>query len=305
MKFQPLALHKFLDASCSSVFVHALHRAELPETGASIIFICIHVDNTTVRLRKITPQTDFLSNHIPSSCPKIHIFEMSIEYSGMIAAPCLKHMTFFANLIRSNGHAQESEIILMTTGWDDATQSLEKKEILEIELRRELPEYSHILERLEGGSIEHFREFVQRVVGHLDRPVNKSNSAGRYGIDRVKQDAEHWRVKWIQRDINNLYAELDKTPAGRGMRRKLERASADQSKYLKPILAQMDDEDLDKEERKKLEEKMEEEYALSRKEFQRHFEIIREMEIAIGPRLREFYHLPPPIEPKKKRFVLF
>ncbi|KAJ3558967.1 hypothetical protein NP233_g11381 [Leucocoprinus birnbaumii] len=68
----------------------------------------------------------------------------------------------------------------------------------------------------------------------------------------------------------------------------------------------MDDEDLDEEERKTLEEKMEEEYTLSRREFQRHFEIIREMGIPIGCYLREFYKLPPPIEPKKKkRFVLF
>ncbi|KAJ3553650.1 hypothetical protein NP233_g12599 [Leucocoprinus birnbaumii] len=59
----------------------------------------------------------------------------------------------------------------------------------------------------------------------------------------------------------------------------------------------MDDAKLKEEERQGLEEKMEEEYALSRREFQRHFEFIWEIGIPIGPYLREFYNLTPPVSP--------
>ncbi|KAJ3558963.1 hypothetical protein NP233_g11379 [Leucocoprinus birnbaumii] len=216
-------------------------------------------------------------------------------------------MFSFVNRIRSTGFGREQRISLMAFTWGyDRAQSLEECEKSEIVLGRAFQGYPFLFERLESWSIEHRWELVRRVVGRLDRQLDRRDPADQDVIAQIKRDAEYWRVKWIQQDIDKLYVELDKTPAGRLIRRRLKRASADQSKYLEPILAQMDDEDLGEEERKTLEEKMEEEYALSRREFQRHFEIIREMEIPIGPYLREFYKLPPPIEPKKKkRFVLF
>ncbi|KAJ3555652.1 hypothetical protein NP233_g12155 [Leucocoprinus birnbaumii] len=138
---------------------------------------------------------------------------------------------------------------------------------------------------------------------HLAGSLEKKEE---WEIEFATDIGERLRVEWIQQEIDELYIELDKTPDGRLMRQRLKRASVDQSRYLEPILARMDDKDLGEEERQRLEGKMEEEHALSRKEFQRYFEDIRETEIAIGPYLREFYKLPPPIEPKKKRrFVLF
>ncbi|KAJ3559893.1 hypothetical protein NP233_g11146 [Leucocoprinus birnbaumii] len=269
-----------------------------------ITFICVPV-YPFVNERYFDLETEFLNKYIPSSCPKIHIFELSL--ARLMRLPDRSFMVSVANCIRSMGSVHESTIILMTCGWDyHRGQPLEEYEKGEIEVGRALQGYPFLLERLESRSIEHCWKFIQRVVGRLDKHFAKSDSADQDVIAQIKRNAEDWRVKWIQQDIDELYVELDKTPAGRLVRRRLKRASEDQSKYLEPILAQLDNEDLDEEERKRLEEKMEEEYALSRREFQRHFEIIREMGIPIGRYLREFYKLPPPIEPKKKkRFVLF
>ncbi|KAJ3564491.1 hypothetical protein NP233_g8261 [Leucocoprinus birnbaumii] len=294
-------------APCRLDYFHP-HRIEIPGTGAFVSFICVPISHVIGdALSNVSLRIDFLSKHIPFLCPKIHILEVSITYSAALAGSFIKNMVFLSNPIRSKVHGHDSpEIIFMTTDWDYAAQSLEKAEVNEIEFGRELQKYHHPLERLECRSIEHFWESIQRVAGRLDRPLDESNSAGQDLATQIRRDAEDWRAKWVQQDIDKLYVELDKTPTGRLMRRRLKRTSEDQSKYLEPILSRMDDADLDEEERKTLEEKMEEEYALSRREFQRHFEIIQEMEIPIGRYLREFYNLPPPIEPKKKkRFVLF
>ncbi|KAJ3552306.1 hypothetical protein NP233_g12912 [Leucocoprinus birnbaumii] len=278
-------LKKIFGTPCTSDHLHA-HRAELPNTGAFITFICVPVKFIDI-WGDFGLNVEFLDKHIPSSCPPIHIFEWPIVQSMWPSDQSL--MVSSANRIHTMGFVHESTIILMTFGWDshDWGQSLEEYE-------------------KQSGSIEHCWKLIQRVVGRLDKHFAKSDSADQDVIAQIKRNAEDWRVKWIQQDIDELYVELDKTPAGRFVRRRLKRVSEDQSKYLEPILAQMDDEDLGEEERKTLEEKMEEEYALSRREFQRHFEIIREMEISIGPFLRLFYKLPPPIEPTpKKRFFFF
>ncbi|KAJ3558966.1 hypothetical protein NP233_g11380 [Leucocoprinus birnbaumii] len=129
-------------------------------------------------------------------------------------------MVSFANRTRSKGSVHESTIILMTFDWDhDRGHSLEEYEKREIELGRQFQGYpSTIFERLESESIEHCWELVRRVVGHLDKPLAKGDSADQDVIAQIKQDAEDWRVKWIQRDIDKLYVELDKTPAGRLIR---------------------------------------------------------------------------------------
>ncbi|KAJ3558965.1 hypothetical protein NP233_g11383 [Leucocoprinus birnbaumii] len=296
------ALQEIFSAPCSPD-LHA-HGVELPNTGAFITFICVPV-GTFDPWRVFGLIAESLNKHIPSSRPKIHIFQWPIARSVWLSDQSSRDS--LANRFRSKGFVHESAIILMTFDWGrDRGHSLEEYEKREVEVGRAFQGYPFLLERLESGSIEHCWELVQRVVGRLDRQLNGSNWADQDIIAQIKRDAKYWRVKWIQQDIDELYVELDKTPAGRLMRRRLKRASEDQSKYLKLVLALMDNEDLGEEERKRLEEKMEEEYALSRREFQRHFEIIREMEIPIGCYLREFYKLPPPIEPTpKKRFFFF
>ncbi|KAJ3553651.1 hypothetical protein NP233_g12597 [Leucocoprinus birnbaumii] len=211
-----------------------------------------------------------------------------------------------ADHILNNGHIDQPKIILMTTDWGSPGVSLAKKEETEIELGRQFHEYPVLFERLESESIEHCWDFIRRVIGRLDGHLDKGDLADQDIIAQVKRDAENWRVKWIQQDIDELYAELAKAQDGNDMCKRLERALEDESKYLEPILAQMDNESLAEEEKQRLEEKMEEEYALSRREFQRYFQDVQEMKITIGPYLREFYMLPGlKIVPKKKRFGIF
>ncbi|KAJ3564499.1 hypothetical protein NP233_g8257 [Leucocoprinus birnbaumii] len=303
--------HELFDTPCplDPRLLHT-HRVGLPETGSFITFICIPVeDSARVDWQTLTLQAEFLSKHIHclnSGPPKTYILEWSILYSLKDLWLFAPRMDFLSYHARSNGHIRASEIILMTKDWDYAAESLEEKEKREIGIRRVLDECCLVFERLEGGSIEHCWEFIRRVIDQrLDRLLDKGESAGRDAIFQIKRAVEDWRVRWIQREIDELYAELDKTPNGRQVRQRLKRALEDESKYLEPIVAQMDNEELAEEERQRLEEKMEEEYALSRREFQRYFEDIREMKIAIGPYLREFYRLPDPLQIKLKRFGIF
>ncbi|KAJ3575411.1 hypothetical protein NP233_g1111 [Leucocoprinus birnbaumii] len=114
-----------------------------------------------------------------------------------------------------------------------------------------------------------------------------------------KQNNQDQRVQWMQHEIDILYAELSRTKEGRAVKKRLRKASLDQEKYMIPLLKQLDGEDLKPEERVKLEEKFEEEYVLCCREFRGHFGEVRQMGIAIGPRLREFYGIRD-YKPKKK-----
>ncbi|KAJ3564501.1 hypothetical protein NP233_g8255 [Leucocoprinus birnbaumii] len=234
-----------------------------------------------------------LSTHV---MPKTQKLELSLYSFGLIWAiqVLLTRKISHSEFISYNGYVHQAEIIMVTIDWAHPGGSLEKKEERETEFATNIGERLARFERLEGTSVEDCWEFVRRVTSRRGRHLDRSDSESQDVIAQVKPDMEDWRVEWIQREIDELYIELDKTPDGRFMRQRLKRASVDQSRYLESILARTDNEDLGEEERQRLEEKMEEEYVLSRKEFQRYFEDIRETEIAIGPYLREFYKLPPP-----------
>lgn len=119
-----------------------------------------------------------------------------------------------------------------------------------------------------------------------------------------KKAEEDSRVRFMQREIVELYAKLDKTEYGRGVRAKLRKASDDQQRIMEPLLAQMDSEGLKPKEKERLENVIKEEYDLCLREFRGYFAEVRAMRIEIGPHLREFYGL---LEPKvkKRRLRLF
>ncbi|KAJ3555651.1 hypothetical protein NP233_g12156 [Leucocoprinus birnbaumii] len=111
--------------------------------------------------------------------------------------------------------------------WDDAAKSLENKEEREMKLRSVLAEYCVIFERLESKNIERGWEFMRRVTGRLDRDPGIGKSPSQYDAARAKREVEDRRVKWLQREIDELYEELDKTPDGRQLRRRLRRTLED------------------------------------------------------------------------------
>ncbi|KAF5354256.1 hypothetical protein D9756_006905 [Leucocoprinus leucothites] len=128
---------------------------------------------------------------------------------------------------------------------------------------------------------------------------------------RIKRDAEERkkaeedsRVIYLQNELGELYAELDKTEYGRGIRAKFWRADDDQKRILEPLLAQADKEGLKPTEKERLERMIEEEYILCLREFRGHFAEVRAMGIVVGYNLREFYGLSEPMK-KKKRFGRF
>jgi chromosome segregation ATPase len=115
------------------------------------------------------------------------------------------------------------------------------------------------------------------------------------GEERRKK-AEHTnRLRDLQREIEELYAELDKTEDGRGIRAKLMKADKDLRKYLLPIVTQLDDLNIESAKKTGLQKKMEEEYSFAWREFRGHFAEVRAMHIEIGPNLRSFYGLPDPV----------
>ncbi|KAJ3562008.1 hypothetical protein NP233_g9843 [Leucocoprinus birnbaumii] len=190
----------------------------------------------------------------------------------------------------------------MTTDRDYPAESLEGKEGTEIWLRRQV-QGCCLFERLEGTSIKQCWELVRRVVGCLNRHFHENGSNGQYGIAQVKRDAENWRVRWIQREIDEVNIKLNKTEVGKRLRAKLQSASRNQRRYLEPLLAEIDQEDLSDEKRARLEEKMEEEYAVSYCEFRELYEKVQGSGITIGPCLREFYRVPEVKAPKPQKSI--
>jgi hypothetical protein len=112
--------------------------------------------------------------------------------------------------------------------------------------------------------------------------------------DERRRAGHKRRVNNLQHEIDNLYTELDKTEDGRELRIKLVRADKELRKYLLPIATQLDNPNIESAKRKELQRKMEE-YTLSWREFRGHFAEVRAMHIDIGPNLRSFYGLPPPV----------
>ncbi|KAF5354008.1 hypothetical protein D9756_006914 [Leucocoprinus leucothites] len=109
--------------------------------------------------------------------------------------------------------------------------------------------------------------------------------------EEAKKDEEEGRVRRLQEELDELYAQLNKTEYGRGVRAKFRRADDDKKRIMEPLLAQLNNEALEPEEKEKLEIVIKEEYVLCLREFQGHFAEVRAMRIEVGPTLSKFYGL--------------
>lgn len=125
------------------------------------------------------------------------------------------------------------------------------------------------------------------------------NGAREEAKKKAKEDSN---VGLMQREIRQLYAELEKTEYGKGVRAKLKKVSGEQKKIMVPLLTQLDNDDMKPEEKEQLEKTIKEEYDLFLREFRGYFAEVKAMGIQVGFHLRDFYGLP---EPRKKRLGIF
>ncbi|KAF5354253.1 hypothetical protein D9756_006907 [Leucocoprinus leucothites] len=135
-----------------------------------------------------------------------------------------------------------------------------------------------------------------------ERKRKRDEEARKKAEEERKRAKEDRRVGLLQRELRELYVELDKSEYGKGVQAKFRRADDVQKRIMEPLLALVDKEGLEPKEKDKLERLINEEYLLCLREFRGHFAEVRAMGIEVGYNLREFYGLR---EPKKKRFGLF
>ncbi|KAF5354213.1 hypothetical protein D9756_006922 [Leucocoprinus leucothites] len=130
----------------------------------------------------------------------------------------------------------------------------------------------------------------------------KAEEARKKAEEVVKKAEEDSRVRLLQHELRMLYAELDKTEHGKGVKAKFQRASDDQKRIMERLIGQLCGEWLEPEEKERLEKVIEEEYILCLRDFRGHFAEVRAMGIEVGFNLREFYGL---LEPEKKWLGIF
>ncbi|KAJ3569797.1 hypothetical protein NP233_g4819 [Leucocoprinus birnbaumii] len=283
----------FRDTCPPTDWMFHAHRFNDSRTGRPICLICIP---EPTRLESLTD-----ISYILERCPAVHIWLEDIKYYAnrysveWLSSRLSKRLspapteTNDPDVVLST-FLSRSSITFLTVSWEQMDlEEGEKREMMIKESLRVIEWYD--FERLATTSGAEFQQVMERVIA--GNAIAGGCQSGRtYSVENAKQEAEDWRVSWLQREIDTLYVALDRTTDGRRMRRRLTRAFEDQRKYIEPLLARVDDESLKDEERDRLEEEIEEEYTLSRREFLRHFMNVQEMGITIGPRLKEFYGVP-------------
>ncbi|KAJ3573615.1 hypothetical protein NP233_g2331 [Leucocoprinus birnbaumii] len=113
--------------------------------------------------------------------------------------------------------------------------------------------------------------------------------------EKRKMADENSRVRIMQREVDELYAELGRTEYGKSLQSKFRKVSEEQDRIMGKLLREVDREGLKPKEKEKLEEQIKDEYNLFLREFRGHFAEVRAMRIVIGPHLREFYGLLEPV----------
>jgi hypothetical protein len=213
------------------------------------------------------------------------------------------------------GAVEMDQVTFLSTGWENVSgESGDQEEQRIWEALRKDVEQGLAFEALWNQDGNEAWSAVERVIassseGERKRRRNKGKETRkilkeerkheedeRKRREEQKRKAEHERrVNNLQREIDDLYADLNNTEDGRELRRKLARSDKDLRKYLLPIATQLDNPNIEPAKRKELQKKMKEEYTLSWREFRGHFAEVRTMHIDIGPNLRSFYGLPPPV----------
>lgn len=255
----------------------------------------------------------YLLTHIETIGAKFmaHIWVHSIGQSSslLVSSGKPRHWSDLEGIL--GNMANMDQVVFLTTNWEHVTQGIGQKEELKIqEALREPVEEGLIFERLTETGFLSAWGAVQRVI--CASSGDEAEVRKKMGVQkRVKREEEkkeineEWRIGQIQPEIDELYAQLNKTEDGRRMCARLKKAAADQDKYMVPLLAQTDRVELEPEEKAILEKKIEEEYLLCLREFRGHFEELRLMGFSIGFNLREFYGLRDPERSKKRRWGLF
>ncbi|KAJ3572434.1 hypothetical protein NP233_g3088 [Leucocoprinus birnbaumii] len=231
-----------------------------------------------------------------------HIFVYSIDAAGQSLESWVSLKIKLGDM---GGKVRMNSLIFLTVGWEVAgmVRGTENEQAL----RRSIPardwqKLGFGFARLMRMSSAEAWDVLEKVMDFrlniktVDWTASQSWNTWRSQVEgQLRWTVEKTRVNLIQGDLDRLFVELEKTSYGRSLRKSLQGVSHRQTSTMEPLLDALQVDGITDDEKKELEEKIEEEYELFRREFRGYFGEIREMGVPIGRFLREFYRLRPAI----------
>ncbi|KXN92059.1 hypothetical protein AN958_10046 [Leucoagaricus sp. SymC.cos] len=173
--------------------------------------------------------------------------------------------------------------------------SLEEGIKEELKIRRALMEdvekgliFEHLLARDQADAWSVLEEVIELSTPGLDgkRDIEKR-------VERTEMSDERLAmlVSLLQREIDELCTELDKSAEGRKLHKEVQKYFANHQARIDPLLAQIDDEHEIGRKKKEAQATVEQEHLLFRKTMWSFFEVIEKLEpnVSIGPHLQSFY----------------